>query len=308
MTTPAVEIEYLRKRYGSFEALAGVSLQVPRGSVFGLLGPNGAGKSTLIKSLLTIIRPTECRGKMLGQPIGHRKTLGKVGYLPEHARFPEYLTGREVIVYSAGMTGVPARDTRSRVAKLLEVVGMSAWGGKKLGTYSKGMRQRIGLAQALVNEPEIVFLDEPTDGVDPEGRIDIRRMIEGMRSEGRTVFVNSHLLGEVEQVADQVAILSQGRVIRSGSVNELTSAGQHFELRTQGPVPPGLRERLEGSGLAVAGDKVSVPAKDAGDVQTVIDALRAAGIVIRELKDTRQSLEDLFLSAVQENRTEGGRP
>lgn len=308
MTTPAVEIEYLRKRYGGFEALAGVSLQVPRGSVFGLLGPNGAGKSTLIKSLLTIIRPTECRGKMLDQPIGHRKTLGKVGYLPEHARFPEYLTGREVIVYSAGMTGVPARDTRSRVAKLLEVVGMSAWGGKKLGTYSKGMRQRIGLAQALVNEPEIVFLDEPTDGVDPEGRIDIRRMIEGMRAEGRTVFVNSHLLGEVEQVADQVAILSQGRVIRSGSVNELTSAGQHFELRTQGPVPPGLRERLEGAGLTVAGDKVSVPAKDAGDVQTVIDALRSAGIVIRELKDTRQSLEDLFLSAVQENRTEGGRP
>ena len=308
MTTPAVEIEDLRKRYGSFEALAGVSLQVPRGSVFGLLGPNGAGKSTLIKSLLTIIRPTECRGKMLGQPIGHRKTLGKVGYLPEHARFPEYLTGREVIIYSAGMTGVSARDTRSRVAKLLEVVGMSAWGGKKLGTYSKGMRQRIGLAQALVNEPEIVFLDEPTDGVDPEGRIDIRRMIEGMRAEGRTVFVNSHLLGEVEQVADQVAILSQGRVIRSGSVAELTSAGQHFELRTQGPVPPGLRERLEGAGLAVAGDKVSVPAKDAGDVQTVIDALRAAGIVIRELKDTRQSLEDLFLSTVQENRTEGGRP
>ena len=123
MDGPAVEIEYLKKRYGSFEALAGVSLSVPRGSVFGLLGPNGAGESTMIKSLLTIIRPTECRGRMLGRPIGDRATLGKVGYLPEHARFAEYLTGREVIAYSAGMTGVPVRETRGRVDRLLETVG-----------------------------------------------------------------------------------------------------------------------------------------------------------------------------------------
>ena len=308
MDGPAVEIEYLRKRYGSFEALGGVSLTVPRGAVFGLLGPNGAGKSTMVKSLLTIIRPTECRGRMLGKPIGDRATLAKVGYLPEHARFPEYLSGREVIAYSAGMTGVPAREARGRIDRLLETVGMKAWGAKKLGTYSKGMRQRIGLAQALVNEPEIVFLDEPTDGVDPEGRIDIRKMIEGMKAEGRTVFVNSHLLVEVEQVADQVAILSHGKVIRSGSVKELTATGRHFELRTEGPVPPELRQRLESAGLEVAGDRVKVPAKDAGGVQPVIDALRAAGVVIRELKESRQSLEELFLTAVQGARQEGGRP
>jgi ABC-2 type transport system ATP-binding protein len=308
MESPAVEIEYLRKRYGGFEALAGVSLNVARGSVFGLLGPNGAGKSTMVKSLLTIIRPTECRGRMLGKPIGDRATLGRVGYLPEHARFPEYLTGREVVAYSAGMTGVPARETRGRVDRLLETVGMKVWGDKKLGTYSKGMRQRIGLAQALVNEPEIVFLDEPTDGVDPEGRIEIRTMIEGMKAEGRTVFVNSHLLGEVEQVADQVAILSHGKVIRAGSVKELTQTGRRFELRTQGPVPPLVRERLEGAGLQVAGDRVVVPAEDAADVQSVIDALRAAGIVIRELKESRQSLEELFLAAVQGARQEGGKP
>jgi ABC-2 type transport system ATP-binding protein len=262
----------------------------------------------MIKSLLTIIRPTECRGRMLGRPIGDRSTLGKVGYLPEHARFPEYLTGREVIAYSAGMTGVPLRETRGRVDRLLETVGMKAWGEKKLGTYSKGMRQRIGLAQALVNEPEIVFLDEPTDGVDPEGRIDIRKMIEGMKEAGRTVFVNSHLLGEVEQVADQVAILSHGKVIRSGSVKELTGTGKRFEIRTLGPVPPVLRERLEAAGLQVAGDRVLAPANDAGEVQPVIDALRAAGIVIRELKESRQSLEELFLAAVQGERQEGGRP
>lgn len=308
MTSPAVEIEHLRKRYGGYEALAGVALSVPRGVVFGLLGPNGAGKSTLVKSLLTIVRPTECRGSMLGERIGHRGTLARTGYLPEHARFPEYLTGREVVAYSAGMARISPRRSRERIERLLETVGMKEWAGRKLGTYSKGMRQRIGLAQALVNEPEIVFLDEPTDGVDPEGRIEIRRMIEEMRAEGRTVFVNSHLLGEVEQVADEVAILSRGRVIRSGPVRELTSAGRKFEIRTLGPVPPELRARLEESGLEVAGDRVSVPAADATEVQPVLDALRQAGTVIREMKEARQSLEELFLAAVQEARGEGGKP
>lgn len=305
MTSPAVEIEYLRKRYGGFEALAGVSLQVPRGSVFGLLGPNGAGKSTLVKSLLTIVRPTECRGSMLGAPIGDRKTLGRTGYLPEHARFPEYLTGRQVIAYSAGLAGISSAEAKRRIPDLLKLVGMSEWGDKKLGTYSKGMRQRIGLAQALVNEPEIVFLDEPTDGVDPEGRIEIRKMIERMRGEGRTVFVNSHLLGEVEQVADQVAILARGKVLQTGSVKELTQVDKRFEIRSMGPVPLDLRERLEKSGIKVAGDQLLVPATDAGEVQVVIDALRAAGVVIRELKESRLSLEELFLSAVNNARGEG---
>jgi ABC-2 type transport system ATP-binding protein len=307
MNDLAVEIEYLRKRYGGFEALAGVSLSVPRGSVFGLLGPNGAGKSTLIKSLLTIIRPTECRGNMLGLPIGNRPTLGKIGYLPEHARFPEYLTGREVVAYSAGLSGVPRRQARAKIEQLLERVGMANWAKKKLGTYSKGMRQRIGLAQALVSNPEIVFLDEPTDGVDPEGRIDIRKMIEEMKAEGRTVFVNSHLLGEVEQVADEVAILSHGRVIRSGNVKELTEAGRCYEIRTNGPVPPGLRERLESNGLKVAGDRIEIPVKDVEEAQGVIDILRAERISLRELKESRQSLEELFLRAVQDARKEGGR-
>jgi ABC-2 type transport system ATP-binding protein len=299
MDGPAVEIEYLRKRYGGFEALAGVSLHVPRGSVFGLLGPNGAGKSTLVKSLLTIVRPTECRGRMLGEPIGHRKTLRRVGYLPEHARFPDYLTGREVIGYSAGLAGVPKGITRERATRLLELVGGCQWGDNKLATYSKGMRQRVGLAQALINEPDIVFLDEPTDGVDPEGRIEIRKMIEGMRAEGRTVFVNSHLLAEVEQVADHVAILANGRVIESGTVAELTRRGRSYEVRTLGPVPPPIREGLEREGLEVRGDLIVIEADDATPVQPVIDLLRGAGIGIREIREAKLSLEDIFLQVVQ---------
>lgn len=299
MDGPAVEIEYLRKRYGGFEALCGVSLTVPRGTVFGLLGPNGAGKSTMVKSLLTIIRPTECRGRMLGKPIGDRTTLGKVGYLPEHARFPEHLTGRQVIGFSAGLAGVGVEETRRRTQALLARVGMKEWADRKLSTYSKGMRQRIGIAQALVNEPEVVFLDEPTDGVDPEGRIEIRKMIESLREEGRTVFVNSHLLGEVEQVADEVAILSKGRVIQSGKVAMLTRLEKRFEIRTVGPVPPTLRQELERRGMRVAGDCISLDAEDAAPVQPVIDQLRSAGVSIRELREAKDSLEDIFLRAVQ---------
>ncbi len=299
MSELALDILRLRKCYGRFEALAGVALSVPAGSVFGLLGPNGAGKSTLVKSLLTILRPTECSGSLLGRPIGHRPTLGRVGYLPEHARFPEYLTGRQVISYSAGLAKVPAAEARSRTGRLLERVGMAEWGDRKLGTYSKGMRQRIGIAQALVNEPDLVILDEPTDGVDPGGRIEIRKLIESIRDEGRTVFLNSHLLAEVEQMADHVAILSRGKVVESGPVEELTRRGRHYELRTMGPVPPPLRETLERQGFQVAGDCISLDAADAGPVQPVIDALRAAGVPIREIREVRKSLEDLFLESVQ---------
>ncbi|BCU75929.1 ABC transporter ATP-binding protein [Luteolibacter sp. LG18] len=303
----AVSIEYLRKVYrGGFEALAGISLEVPRGSVFGLLGPNGAGKSTMVKSLLTILRPTECRGQLLGQPIGHRATLAKVGFLPEHAKFPDYLTGRQVVEFTAGLSKVPASVSRPRTSALLERVGMAAWADKPVGTYSKGMKQRVGLAQALVNDPELVFLDEPTDGVDPEGRIEIRKLIESMRAEGKTVFVNSHLLAEVEQVADHVAILSKGRIVESGRMSDLTNRGRHYEVRTEGPVPLALRDQFLAAGWQVAGDRIDIEADNAAPVQPVIDALRSANLMIREVKEARLSLEDLFLSAVKSQGKENG--
>ncbi|MEM9237566.1 MAG: ABC transporter ATP-binding protein [Verrucomicrobiota bacterium] len=300
MSEAAIEIEHLKKRYGRFEALGGVSLTVPKGSVFGLLGPNGAGKSTLVKSLLTIVRPTECRGTMLGQRIGHRKTLGRIGYLPEHARFPDYLTGRQIVTFSAGLAKVPGRLAKERAQRLLELVGMEEWADRKNSTYSKGMRQRVGLAQALVNEPDIVFLDEPTDGVDPQGRIEIRGIIEKMREEGRTVFVNSHLLAEVEQVADRVAIMSHGKIVEQGETQSLTRQESRFEIKTLGPVAFELREKLEGLGATVGGDTVSLVADDARGVQDVIDLLRSSGQVIRELGEVRSSLEEVFLKVVEE--------
>src|SRR5436190_3963271 len=201
----ALDLTHVSKTYkGRVRALQGIAMQVRRGEVFGLLGPNGAGKSTLVKIMMTVIRPTQARGTMLGRPIGHKPTLGRVGYLPEHHRFPEYLTGAQVLDFYGALAKVPRKERRQRSAKLLDMVGMTAWGTKRVRGYSKGMRQRVGIAQALMNDPDLVVLDEPTDGVDPVGRRDIRAICSQLRDEGRTVFINSHLLSELEMVCDRV--------------------------------------------------------------------------------------------------------
>ncbi|HRQ72357.1 MAG TPA: ATP-binding cassette domain-containing protein [Phycisphaerales bacterium] len=226
-----IDLHHVAKTYrGRIRALCGIDMQVRRGEVFGLLGPNGAGKSTLVKILMTVIRPTECRGTMLGEPVGHKPTLAKVGYLPEHHRFPPYLTGSQVVDFYGALSGSPRADRRRRTGELLELVGMKDWAKKKVGSYSKGMRQRIGIAQSLVNSPEVVLLDEPTDGVDPVGRRDIREIVQRLRSEGRTVFINSHLLSELEMVCDRVAILVQGRVVSQGTIDELTADKRRYEI------------------------------------------------------------------------------
>ncbi|MBB5352436.1 ABC-2 type transport system ATP-binding protein [Haloferula luteola] len=298
----AIEIESLAKRYGRFEALAGVSLSVKSGGVFGLLGPNGAGKSTLVKSLLTLVRPSRCQGTLLGRPIGHRATLAKVGYLPEHARFPDYLTGRQIVRMSAGLSQMARKLALAREEMLLERVGMATRADDVYRHYSKGMRQRIGIAQALIHDPQLVFLDEPTDGVDPQGRVEIRRMIEEMKAEGRTVFVNSHLLDEVEQVADEVAILCGGRMVERGRTADLTRREVSFVVRSQGPLPFELKAAFEKEGWLVGADSIEVRGEAAEVVQPVIDALRARNVSIREIRESRRSLEQVFLEAV--NRKE----
>lgn len=296
-----VDLAQVRKRYrGGVEALRGVSLQVKKGAIFGLLGPNGAGKSTLVKILTTIIRPSHCEGTMLGNRVGHKATLKRVGYLPEHARFPAYLTGRQVIEYSAALAGVPKSEVPDRIKGLLETVGMSDAGDRTIKTYSKGMVQRIGFAQALVNNPELVFLDEPTDGVDPAGRRDMRDLLGRMREEGRTVFVNSHLLGELETVCDSVVILQDGSIVKQGTLEELTQSSRHFEIQTVNAIPSELRTQITQDGHKVDGHRILVEGTDPAPVQPIIDALRAAGLTIASIDQARQSLEDLFLETVEQ--------
>ena len=231
MDGPAIDLQNVVKIYRRrVHALQGVSLHVNRGEVFGLLGPNGAGKSTLVKIMMTVVRPTRAEGSLLGRPIGHKPTLARVGYLPENHRFPRYLTGRQVLEFFAALAKVDRVTRKKRASELLQVVGMAQWADTKIATYSKGMLQRIGLAQALVHDPDLVVLDEPTDGVDPLGRRDILDVLGQLRGRGKTIFVNSHALSELETICNRVAILVSGQVARQGSIDELTVAKQRYEI------------------------------------------------------------------------------
>ncbi|HUU20969.1 MAG TPA: ABC transporter ATP-binding protein [Phycisphaerae bacterium] len=286
-------------------ALKGIEMQVGRGEVFGLLGPNGAGKTTLVKIMMTIVRPTRGAGTMLGRPIGHKRTLRRVGYLPEDVRFPAYLTGRRALDYYAALSRADRRTRRRRIPELLELVGLAEWGRARIGTYSKGMVQRLGLAQALMHDPQLVLLDEPTDGLDPMGRRGVRELLTRLRDEGKTVFLNSHLLSEAEMVCDRVAILNDGKVVRQGRLAELTRKRLLYEIEVEGADPAGALDAVRGALPAGADRKVAlnggvlrVEGVDAAGIQPAIDALRARKIVIRSLRAERQSLEDLFIETV----------
>lgn len=295
-----LDLKGIHKTYrGGVKALKGVDLQVPRGCIYGLLGPNGAGKSTMVKILMTLIRKSGGEGTMLGKPIGDRSALQKVGLLPEHARFPDYLTGRQVIEFSAGLQDVPANLTRSRTDELLELVQMSDAQNRKVKGYSKGMKQRIGIAQALVNDPEIVFLDEPTDGVDPAGRRDFRVLMKKLRDEGRTIFINTHILSELEPIVDRVAILSHGEILGEGKLDDLRKTKSEYRVEFEGVLSVEGRVAMEGAGLHVESGLISQTTNRAADIQKVIDHLRNEDLVITKVERHEQSLEDLFMGFIE---------
>ncbi|HUG17246.1 MAG TPA: ABC transporter ATP-binding protein [Thermomicrobiales bacterium] len=227
----AVETIGLSKSYGGNAAVRDLSIRVAHGEVFGFLGPNGAGKTTSVKMLMGLVRPTSGRASLLGMPLGDREAKRHIGFLPELFRFHDWLTGHELLDLHGKLYGMSASARRRKIPETLQLVGLSNREGDRLRSYSKGMQQRIGLAQALLNDPRIVFLDEPTSALDPIGRLDVRRIIETLRAEGRTVFLNSHLLTEVEAVCDRVAIISNGRVVAMGSMADLLSGSIVIELR-----------------------------------------------------------------------------
>ena len=302
----AIDLHHVEKVYkGNIHALRGIEMRVHRGEIFGLLGPNGAGKTTLVKIMMTVVRPTKARGTVLGQRIGHKPTLARVGYLPEHHRFPTYLTGRQVLEFYAALAKVDRKTRRARSAELLELVGMQDWGKKKISTYSKGMMQRVGLAQALMNDPDLIVLDEPTDGVDPVGRREIRDVLVKLKAEGKTVFVNSHLLSELEMVCDRVAILVQGNVATQGTIDDLTADSQRYEIIIDGGTPAWLNEfdDLRAEPGPNAQTILILRSSNPTDVQPIIDRLRSANQTIHSIKPVRESLEDLFMRAVTNPET-----
>lgn len=297
----AIDLHFVDKVYkGKIHALRGIEMKVHHGEIFGLLGPNGAGKSTLVKIMMTVVRPTKAKGTMLGHPIGHKATLARVGYLPEHHRFPNYLTGKQTLEFFAALANVDRRTRKKQSAALLDLVGMSEWGNKKISTYSKGMMQRVGIAQALMNDPDLIVLDEPTDGVDPVGRRDIRDVLLQMKERGKTVFINSHLLSELEMVCDRVAILVQGKVSTQGTIDDLTADSQRYEIVIDGKEPAWVSEIDDLRAEARPSDQtvLILRSTDADRVQPIIDRLRSSQTIIHSIKPVRESLEDLFMRAV----------
>jgi ABC-2 type transport system ATP-binding protein len=278
-------------------ALDDVSVRVGRGEIFGLLGPNGAGKSTLVKIVTTVVHPDRAAGGILGRPLGDRAALARVGYLPESHRFPSYLTGKQLLCYYAALAKVPRDVRRKRADEMLWLVGMKDWTDTKISKYSKGMLQRLGIAQALMNDPELLFLDEPTDGLDPMGRRHVRLMLGELRERGKTVFINSHLLGELEMICDRVSILASGKVVRQGTLTELTEHSVEYRITVMGDLS-GVAARVGELGGRVAGDTIVVAGHDSTKVNAVIDVLRSAGLMIESVVPRRVSLEDIFIEAV----------
>jgi ABC-2 type transport system ATP-binding protein len=298
---PVIETNALVKRYGRIEALKGVSLSVEKGQIYGLLGQNGAGKTTLVKVLLSIAKATEGEARLLGEPAGTAWVRKRVGYLPEDHRFPDYHTGWSLLDFYGALLGVSGGERRRRIPEVLEMVGLKGRMNYKIRTYSKGMKQRVGIAQAIFHSPEVIFLDEPTDGVDPVGRREIRSIMERLKGEGTTIFLNSHLLGEVELICDRVGILQKGEMIREGDIATLTRQRGFFHVG----LAPGQafpQEDVQKHGYAVSrkGDLWEVALTDGQTIDPVVDLLRAQGLNLRHLVEKRQSLEEMFLETVEE--------
>ena len=300
---PVVQTSELSKVYRTgfwlnqkIESLKNCSLTVYQGETFGLLGPNGAGKTTLLKTLLGIVRPTSGRAWLLGSPIGNARVKQRIGYLPENAYFYDYLTGWEFLQFIAGLFEIPPDVQQQRIPLLLDLVGLSKSAARKqMRQYSKGMLQRVGLAQALINDPELVFLDEPMFGLDPMGRYQIREIILSLKAQGKTIFFNSHVLSDVEKICDRVAILINGELICSGSLNELLGITDAYQVKGKGGNIEILRRWVKE--LAFDGD--SWYGQLQGEPQEFLASLGLMGGQLIAMNLTRTSLEEFFMRQLQ---------
>ena len=297
--TPAIKTVELTKKFGRTVALAGLSMTVPRGEVFGFLGPNGAGKTTAVKLLLGLLRPSSGEGWLLGRPIGDLTTRRRIGYLPELFRYQGWLTAAEVLALHCELAPLPRSSWKDEVKTALDTVGLTDRANDRVSTFSKGMQQRLGLGAALVGEPELVFLDEPTSALDPVGRHDVREIIRGLSARGTAVFLNSHLLSEVEQICDRVAVVDHGRVISSGTMDELLS-GTAVRVRVLG-LSLADKNRLSGFGpVDDEGEQLTFTRLDAERVPELVAQIVAMGGRVYEVAPRHQTLEDRFLQLLHE--------
>ncbi len=305
MSAPSIEAEGLRKVYRfrlgrrKINALNRIALRVEAGEVFGLLGPNGAGKTTAVKILLGLTRPTEGTARLFGIPVADPESRRRVGYLPEGHRFPGYLTARQTLSIFGRMSGMRPATLKARIPELLARVRLSEWTDVKVRKFSKGMTQRLGLAAALVHEPEVLLLDEPTDGVDPVGRREIRDLLRAEAAKGRAILLNSHLLSEIELTCDRVAVLRKGTIAAQGRIADLTARGFRYRMAAS-PVDEALLSSFRETGASVerVNGHLELTTRDLEHLNLLVDSLRARGGVLSELTPVRSSLEDVFVDLV----------
>ena len=291
---PAIETNGLAKRYGRVAALDGLTMTVDRGEVFGFLGPNGAGKTTAVKLLLDLARPSAGEARVLGAPLGDRSTRRRVGYLPELFRYQPWLRAREVLALHCRLAGLSRDRWAAEIDHALSLVGLADRSNDLVGTFSKGMQQRLGLGVALLGRPDLVILDEPTSALDPVGRLDVRSIIRTARDRGTTVFLNSHLLTEVERVCDRVAIIDHGRVLEAGRLDELLGEPT-VRIRVSDLSAAGADALARFGPVRIDGEWLTIQPLPPEAVPDVVAAIVAAGGRIHEVDVGRSSLEDRFL-------------
>ena len=299
MRSAAIRTEHLRKTFGGKVAVEDLTLEVGRGEVFGFLGPNGAGKSTSVKMLLGLVRPDSGRAWTLDRPAGDVQSRARIGFLPEHFHFQEWLNADELLSAHGALLGMDRAEIDKQSQELLELVGLRDHRRKRIGEYSKGMKQRIGLAQALLNQPDLIFLDEPTSGLDPAGRLLVRDIIRDQRQRGATVFLNSHLLGEVEATCDRVAFIRHGRVLEVHALEDLSSADITVNVRAGNLSAACLDGIAEWAEVIERKDAlVCLSVSDEELLPRVLRRLVETGADVYEFTPHRPSLEELFLKIV----------
>jgi ABC-2 type transport system ATP-binding protein len=301
----AIETNDLRKEFGKIVALAGLTMTVPRGEVFGFLGPNGAGKTTAVKMLLGLSQPTSGTGFVMGAPLGNVEARRSIGYLPELFRYQGWMTAREVLALHCELARLPRPEWKPEIAAALDLVGLADRADGRTETFSKGMQQRLGLGVALLGRPDLVVLDEPTSALDPVGRQDVRRIIGALRDRGATVFLNSHLLTEVERVCDRVAIVDHGRVVAELSVSELTH-GHGVRVHVSGLDDAGRGVAARYGPTRVDGEWLIVDGVTDANVPALVSELVASGGAIHAVIPAHQTLEERFLSLLAADRGSDG--
>jgi len=300
-TNNLTKIYYSNFKRKNVQALTNLNLAVQPGTIFGLLGPNGAGKTTLVKILLGITFPTSGTATILNEDIKNYKIRNKVGYLPESHKYPSYLTGESVLKFFGKMNGNDNKNLNKEIDYLLGIVKLEKWRKTKIKNYSKGMMQRLGLAQAIINNPDLIFLDEPTDGVDPIGRKEIRDLLIELKQKGKTIFLNSHLLTEVELFTDRVAIMNKGVLLREGTVKELTEKKEEYQFMLDSEFTETDKISMNDFSIFnMKGNLFDVKVENPVELNRLIDKLREKQKVIKSILPQKETLEEMFINLIEE--------